>query len=110
MAITPGFRVSKHKRHLVKHIIAPGSGVPIGARPPVPTRAELQAVLDAARAAKDERRALGKTVARVENAAKATEDMLKMARRVMVRRAGLLGVEYPWGGAAQVGEAAARAS
>ncbi len=56
MAITPGWRTSKTKRHVVKHIIAPAQ-VPIDERPPVPTQEERWAAALAARAAKDERRA-----------------------------------------------------
>ncbi|KAB5518788.1 ribosomal protein S17 [Coniochaeta sp. 2T2.1] len=55
VAITPGYRRSKQKRHVVKHIIAP-SGTPIEARPPIPTEEERWAADAARRAAKDERR------------------------------------------------------
>ncbi|KAH8904575.1 nucleic acid-binding protein [Coniochaeta sp. PMI_546] len=56
VAITPGYRRSKQKRHVVKHIIAP-CGTPIEARPPVPTEEERWAADAARKAAKDERRA-----------------------------------------------------
>ena len=56
MAITPGWRTSKHKRHVVKHIIAP-SGTPIEERPPIPTEEERWDARDTWRQAKDERRA-----------------------------------------------------
>lgn len=56
VAITPGYRRSKQKRHVVKHIIAP-SGTPIEARPPIPTEEERWAADTARKAAKDERRA-----------------------------------------------------
>ncbi|KAB5542613.1 ribosomal protein S17 [Coniochaeta sp. 2T2.1] len=55
VAITPGYRRSKQKRHVVKHIIAP-SGTPIDARPPIPTEEERWTADAARRAAKDERR------------------------------------------------------
>jgi small subunit ribosomal protein S17 len=56
VAITPGYRRSKQKRHVVKHIIAP-SGTPIEARPPIPTEEERWAADTAKKAAKDSRRA-----------------------------------------------------
>lgn len=56
VAITPGYRRSKQKRHVVKHIIAP-SGTPIEARPPIPTEEERWEADRAEKAAKDERRA-----------------------------------------------------
>ena len=107
MAITPGFRVSRHKRHLVKHIIAPGSGVPIGARAPVPPLSELQSALEAARADKDARRAVSKAAERVERAVGVAEGVLKMARGMVARRAGALGMENG-GVVAGAGEGAAR--
>ncbi|TPX09625.1 uncharacterized protein E0L32_009226 [Thyridium curvatum] len=55
VAITPGWRTSKHKRHVVKHIIAPAQ-VPINERPPVPTEEERWAAAVEAREAKVERR------------------------------------------------------
>jgi small subunit ribosomal protein S17 len=55
VAITPGWRTSKHKRHVVKHIIAP-AGVSIEDRPPVPTLEERIAAYEEKRKAKDERR------------------------------------------------------
>lgn len=56
VAITPGWRTSQHKRHVVKHIIAPAGGIPISERPPVPTEEERFAEALAWRAAKDARR------------------------------------------------------
>jgi small subunit ribosomal protein S17 len=56
VAITPGWVTSQHKRHLVKHIIAP-SGLPVEKRPPVPTQDEMWAAREAKKAAKDARRA-----------------------------------------------------
>ena len=55
MAITPGWRTSQHKRHVVKHIIAP-AGVPVEERPPVLTLEERIAKYEEKRRAKDERR------------------------------------------------------
>ncbi|KAK3375967.1 hypothetical protein B0T24DRAFT_523513 [Lasiosphaeria ovina] len=59
VAITPGWRTSKNKRHVVKHIIAP-AGVPIEERPAVPTEQDRWASEAAWREAKDKRRALRK--------------------------------------------------
>ncbi|RKU41117.1 hypothetical protein DL546_003303 [Coniochaeta pulveracea] len=56
VAITPGWVTSQHKRHLVKHIIAP-NGSPVEERPPVPTQDEMWAAREAKKAAKDARRA-----------------------------------------------------
>jgi small subunit ribosomal protein S17 len=56
VAITPGYRRSKQKRHVVKHIIAP-SGTPLESRPPIPTEDERSAADVAKKAAKDARRA-----------------------------------------------------
>ncbi|KAK3989649.1 hypothetical protein QBC44DRAFT_266292 [Cladorrhinum sp. PSN332] len=66
VAITPGWRTSKDKRHVVKHIIAPGSGTAIGDRPPIPTWEELHAEVERKRAAKLERRTLRTEVERAE--------------------------------------------
>ncbi|KAH7157231.1 hypothetical protein EDB81DRAFT_418765 [Dactylonectria macrodidyma] len=56
ISIVPGWPTSQHKRHVVKHIIAP-YGVPIEDRPPVPTLEERIAEREAKKAVKDERRA-----------------------------------------------------
>lgn len=56
VAIVPGWRTSKHKRHVIKHIIAPAS-VPIEERPPVPTLDERIEAREEKKRAKDERRA-----------------------------------------------------
>ncbi|CAM1503715.1 Fc.00g013060.m01.CDS01 [Cosmosporella sp. VM-42] len=56
VSIVPGWPTSQHKRHVVKHIIAP-YGVPIEERPPVPSLEERIAERDAKKGAKDERRA-----------------------------------------------------
>ncbi|KAF4976092.1 hypothetical protein FZEAL_7202 [Fusarium zealandicum] len=56
VSIVPGWPTSQHKRHVVKHIIAP-YGTPIDERPPVPSLEERIAHREAKKAAKDERRA-----------------------------------------------------
>ncbi|EEU45774.1 hypothetical protein NCS52_00475300 [Fusarium sp. LHS14.1] len=56
VAIVPGWPTSQHKRHVIKHIIAP-YGTPIEERPPVPSLEERIAEREAKKAAKDERRA-----------------------------------------------------
>jgi len=56
VSITGGWRTSKHKRHVIRHIIAP-YGVPIEERPPVPPLQESVAELEAKKAVKAERRA-----------------------------------------------------
>ncbi|KAF7549216.1 hypothetical protein G7Z17_g6550 [Cylindrodendrum hubeiense] len=56
ISIVPGWPTSQHKRHVVKHIIAP-FGVPIEERPPVPTLEERILEREAKKATKDERRA-----------------------------------------------------
>ncbi|GAB7344407.1 hypothetical protein MBLNU457_2259t1 [Dothideomycetes sp. NU457] len=48
---------SKHARHIVHEIISP-FGEPISARPPLLTEEQMQAIVDAKRAAKAERRSL----------------------------------------------------
>lgn len=59
IAISPGWRTSRQKRHVVKHIIAP-AGVPIDQRPPVPTQEERIAEYEANKKVKDDRRATKK--------------------------------------------------
>ncbi|KAM0195623.1 hypothetical protein ACHAPA_007475 [Fusarium lateritium] len=56
VSIVPGWPTSQHKRHVIKHIIAP-YGTPITERPAVPTLEERIADREAKKAAKDERRA-----------------------------------------------------
>ncbi|RDA89704.1 hypothetical protein CP533_6801 [Ophiocordyceps camponoti-saundersi (nom. inval.)] len=56
VSIVPGWPTSKHKRHVVKQIIAP-FGTPISERPPIPTSEERIAEREAKKAAKDKRRA-----------------------------------------------------
>lgn len=66
IAISPGWRTSRQKRHVVKHIIAP-AGVPIDQRPPVPTQEERIAEYEANKKVKDERRAARKANAAATN-------------------------------------------
>ncbi|ROT42695.1 nucleic acid-binding protein [Sodiomyces alkalinus F11] len=55
VSIVPGWPTSKHKRHVVKQIIAP-FGVPMEERHPVPTEEERIALRDKWKAEKDTRR------------------------------------------------------
>ncbi|GAO13918.1 uncharacterized protein UV8b_03846 [Ustilaginoidea virens] len=59
VSIAPGWPTSRHKRHVVKHIIAP-FGTPIHERPPVPSLEERIAEREAKKTARDERRSLSK--------------------------------------------------
>ncbi|KAL0936675.1 mitochondrial 37S ribosomal protein uS17m [Colletotrichum truncatum] len=56
VSIVPGWRTSRHKRHVVKGIIAPHA-TPIEERPPIPTEEERLAARMQKRDAKDTRRA-----------------------------------------------------
>ncbi|KAM0348310.1 hypothetical protein ACHAPU_004278 [Fusarium lateritium] len=56
VSIVPGWPTSQHKRHVIKHIIAP-YGTPITERPPVLTLEERITDREAKKTAKDERRA-----------------------------------------------------
>ncbi|OAA73770.1 ribosomal protein S17 [Cordyceps fumosorosea ARSEF 2679] len=56
VAIAPGWPTSRHKRHVVKQIIAP-FGEPIESRPAVPSLDEIIAERETKKAAKDERKA-----------------------------------------------------
>lgn len=75
VAIAPGWRSSRTKRHIVKHIIAP-AGVPIEDRPPVPTEDERIEAYETKKAAKDARRA---AKAEAERAAREAEKAAKRA-------------------------------
>ncbi|KAL2024819.1 hypothetical protein VTK56DRAFT_5640 [Thermocarpiscus australiensis] len=97
VAITPGWRVSKHKRHVVKHIIAPGSGVPIDARPPIPSEEARHAERAAQRAAKVERREFKRLVERTEAALGVAERILKQARKEFAMRCRILGISVGGG-------------
>lgn len=105
MAIRPGWRESKIKRHVVKHIIAPGSGVPIEARAPIPSEAELIAEREAARRAKDERRMVTKLGERVEKRVGVAEAVLRKVRRELAAKGqlGQLGRAEKEGGEAVEG-------
>ncbi|KAK3941166.1 hypothetical protein QBC46DRAFT_353501 [Diplogelasinospora grovesii] len=96
VAITPGWRTSKSKRHVVKHIIAP-AGVPIEERPPVPTEEERWAAKLAEKAAKDERKALRKQIAAAQAALERAELLTRKAQREIRVRERLLGVSQTTG-------------
>ncbi|KAK0669759.1 hypothetical protein QBC41DRAFT_319200 [Cercophora samala] len=66
VAISPGWRTSKSKRHVVKHIIAPGAGLPISARPPIPSAEELVTKKAIKRDAKQARKSLKEVAEKVE--------------------------------------------
>jgi len=57
ISISPGWRTSRHVKHIVNSIIAP-YGEPIEARPPVPSREELFAEKEAKKSKKTERKRL----------------------------------------------------
>ncbi|PFH54925.1 hypothetical protein XA68_11731 [Ophiocordyceps unilateralis] len=59
VSIVPGWPTSRHKRHVIKQIIAP-YGTPIEQRPPVPTLEERITERQDRKAAKDRRRAARK--------------------------------------------------
>jgi small subunit ribosomal protein S17 len=73
VAIEPGWRVSKHVRHVVSRIIAP-FGDPIEARPPVPSREEREAERARKKAEKDARRAERRAAASGEETTLGGED------------------------------------
>ncbi|KAH6844895.1 hypothetical protein B0I37DRAFT_378612 [Chaetomium sp. MPI-CAGE-AT-0009] len=108
VAITPGWRVSKSKRHVVKHIIAPGSGVPIDAREPIPTEEERHAERAAQAVAKEERRRISKMADKVEKEMGVAELILRKARKEFALRTRLMGVSLE-GKEAGAGDAAAGA-
>ena len=66
-----GWRVSKTVRHVVKHIVKP-AGLPIEERPPIPTEEERVAKRDAAKAAKDQRRAFARAAERLDGGVQKT--------------------------------------
>ncbi len=72
VAITPGWRTSKNKRHVVKHIIAPAQ-IPIEERNPVPAQEELWALALARREAKVERKAATKALKEQGDASSAAD-------------------------------------
>lgn len=55
VSIVPGWPTSKHKRHVIKNIIAP-YGSPVEERPPIPSLEERIAEREGKRAVKAERR------------------------------------------------------
>lgn len=86
VAISPGWRMSKNKRHVVQRIIAPAQ-IPVEERPPVPTEEERWAEALALRAAKDERRAA--TKAEREAAAEAEVKSRRELRKLEKKQAKL---------------------
>ncbi|CAK7244496.1 MAG: hypothetical protein STHCBS139747_006037 [Sporothrix thermara] len=82
VAISPGWRMSQHKRHVVKRIIAPAQ-IPVEERPPVPTEEERWAEAIAKRAAKDERRSLTKEAKALREAeeVKSKREQRKLAKK-----------------------------
>ncbi|KAJ2904656.1 uncharacterized protein MKZ38_007492 [Zalerion maritima] len=56
LAIQPGWRVSRRKRHVVSRLILPASGTPLEDRPPVPTEDERVAERDRKSAEKKDRK------------------------------------------------------
>jgi ribosomal S17-like protein len=72
VAISPGWRTSKSKRYVVKHIIAPAQ-VPIEERNPVPTEEERWAGAIAKFETKVARKASAKAARREGSATKAAE-------------------------------------
>ncbi|KAK3384753.1 hypothetical protein B0H63DRAFT_471452 [Podospora didyma] len=91
VAITPGWRTSKTKRHVVKNIIAP-AGVPVSARPPVPTEEQRLAYEAAWREAKDIRRAIKTHSEMADEALERAERMARKAQKEIALRARILGV------------------
>lgn len=71
ISIRPHY-ASKHARHIVHEIISP-FGTPIADRPSLPTAEDMQAAVDAKRAAKAERRTLRRQAA--EGDAEAIEEL-----------------------------------
>ncbi|KAK1826851.1 hypothetical protein QBC39DRAFT_421917 [Podospora conica] len=86
VAIVAGWRVSKTVRHVVNRIIKP-AGVPMEERPRVPSEKERVRAREAAKAAKDERRALGRRMqalaARAERAVELAREVAREARKAV---------------------------
>jgi small subunit ribosomal protein S17 len=83
---------------VVKHIIAPGSGVPI--------EEERHAEREAQRQAKEQTRAVKKTIQRVEHQIGLAESLLKRTRKEFALRARLMGVSVEAGVGGQQGKQA----
>ncbi|CAK7272838.1 hypothetical protein SEPCBS57363_005348 [Sporothrix epigloea] len=83
VAISPGWRMSRSKRHVVKRIIAPAQ-IPVEERPPVPTEEERWAEALAKRAAKDDRRSVIKEAKAIREAAEvhSKREKRKLAKKV----------------------------
>jgi len=91
VAIEPGFRTSKSKRHVVKAIIAP-AGTPIAERPPIPTAEERWTEIFTDKVAKDERKVLRQRALAATLALERTAIMARKAQKEIALRARLLGV------------------
>ncbi|KAK0610475.1 hypothetical protein B0T17DRAFT_584811 [Bombardia bombarda] len=89
VAITPGERTSKMKRHVVKSIIAP-AGVPAEERPAVPTEDQRWADRVARKIAKEERKVLRDVVERAERSTVYADQMLRRAQRETALRQRLM--------------------
>ena len=74
LTIVPGWRTSRHKRHIVNRMILP-AGVPLDQRPPIPTEDERLADRAARFAAKKRRKAVAKGE-RIEAAIRRAEEKL----------------------------------
>ncbi|KAK4194608.1 hypothetical protein QBC40DRAFT_238216 [Triangularia verruculosa] len=87
VAISPGWRTSKSKRHVVKQIIAPGAGLPISARPPIPTAEDLVQAKAAKREAKEARRDLRDVANRVKESLERAQAEVATAERELKMQA-----------------------
>lgn len=96
VAISPGWRTSQHKRHVIKHIIKP-SGVPIEDRPPILSQEQLNAEREAAQKEKQERRALKREVEAAETALQRAERMVSVSRKEIAARTRMIGGGQPAG-------------
>ena len=96
VAISPGWRTSQHKRHVIKHIIKP-SGVPIEDRPPILSQEELSAEREAAQKEKQQRRALKREVEAAETALQRAERMVNVSRKEIAARTRMIGGGRPAG-------------
>jgi hypothetical protein len=79
---------------VVNHIIKP-CGVPIGERPPIPSKGERETEREAKSAAKRERKALKKKVAMVETALERAERMVGKASKEIAARLKMGAVKRP---------------
>ncbi|KAK3689980.1 hypothetical protein B0T22DRAFT_183381 [Podospora appendiculata] len=98
VSITPGFRTSKSKRHVVKSIIAP-AGVPVEERPAVPSEAERWERKAAQKLAKEARKTLRDHAQKTADALERAARLARKAQREILLRQRILA-----GGKAVVGE------